>query len=102
MRRHVRIPPASESCSFNDTQASLAGLPRSWSDDDLHVPAERGEPACKSVNGGAFHTATKHLGKRRLICAAEPRPFLLPGLAPREGVLYSNNKPALGGTLRPP
>src|SRR5260221_10440587 len=73
--------------SFNHTQTSRAELTRRRLDDDLYVPAERVQPACEPVNRDALHTAAEHLGKRRLICAAELRRLLLRQLAPRDGIL---------------
>jgi hypothetical protein len=51
----------------------------------------------KPVDGDALHAATENFGKCRLICAAEPRRFLLRQFALLDGVLDGDYHAAFGG-----
>src|SRR5271157_357392 len=85
---------------FDHAQATLAAPPRGRFDDDLYISSKRVEPAGKPVDGDALHAATEHFGKRRLICLAEPRRFLLRQFAPLDSVLDGDYQAALGGEFR--
>ena len=69
-------------------------------DDDLYVPSKRVEPTGKPVDGDALHAATEYFGKRRLICAAEPRYFLLRQLALLDDVFDGDDQAGFCGEFR--